>query len=138
MDYGAIRQVKKSVNIPVIASGNILSPELAKMMFDETGCDGISVARGAMGNPWIFKHIAEYMNIGHLPDAITKNKKIDMLNRHLSYIDKYRNTTESGKIGSMRKIATWYLRGFPEAAKMRQNCCRAQSYKDIIKLIGTC
>ncbi|MBN3039578.1 MAG: tRNA-dihydrouridine synthase, partial [Candidatus Omnitrophica bacterium] len=61
VDYEAIRQVKQALKIPLIASGDILSPELAKKMLDETGCDGIAVARGSFGNPWIFSQIEAFL-----------------------------------------------------------------------------
>ncbi|MBU1913027.1 MAG: tRNA dihydrouridine synthase DusB [Candidatus Omnitrophica bacterium] len=66
VDYDAIKDVKKALDIPVIGSGDVLSPELGKKMLDETGCDGLLVARGALGNPWIFEQIKTFL----------KNKKI--------------------------------------------------------------
>ncbi|MBU0671493.1 MAG: tRNA-dihydrouridine synthase family protein, partial [Candidatus Margulisbacteria bacterium] len=67
VDYAAIKAVKDAVSIPVFGSGDVLSPELAKKMFDETGCDGVLVARGSMGKPWIFEQINEYLKTGTLP-----------------------------------------------------------------------
>ncbi len=64
VDYNIIREVKKAISIPLIASGDIFSGPLAKKMFDETGCDGLVVARGSFGNPWIFKKIKEYLRSG--------------------------------------------------------------------------
>jgi tRNA-dihydrouridine synthase B len=59
VDYDSIKKAKNTLHIPVIGSGNILSAKLAKKMFDETGCDGLLVARGAIMNPFIFRHIKE-------------------------------------------------------------------------------
>ncbi|MDD5440152.1 MAG: tRNA-dihydrouridine synthase family protein, partial [Candidatus Omnitrophica bacterium] len=64
VDYDSIRGVKKAVKVPVIASGDILSAQLAKKMFDETGCDALIVARGALGNPWIFREIKAFLETG--------------------------------------------------------------------------
>jgi tRNA-dihydrouridine synthase B len=62
VDYDIIRSVKEAVKIPVIGSGDVFSAELATKMFQETGCDGVAVARGAMGNPWIFRQTAALLN----------------------------------------------------------------------------
>ena len=66
-DWDIIRQVKEAVSIPVIGNGDVFTPEDAKRMVEETGCDGIMVARGAKGNPWIFREIAEYLETGRKP-----------------------------------------------------------------------
>ncbi|MFH1640479.1 MAG: tRNA dihydrouridine synthase DusB, partial [Candidatus Omnitrophota bacterium] len=68
VDYGIIREVKKVIDIPVIASGDIFSPQFAKIMFDETGSDAVIVARGALGNPWIFREITEFIKKGKIID----------------------------------------------------------------------
>jgi len=62
VDYGIIREVKEALNIPVIASGDNLSVMRVQKMFDETGCDGVAVARGALGNPWIFRQITSFLD----------------------------------------------------------------------------
>ncbi len=66
-DWDIIRQVKEAVSIPVIGNGDVFTPENAKRMVEETGCDGIMVAQGAKGNPWIFREIAEYLETGRKP-----------------------------------------------------------------------
>ena len=65
-DWDIIRQVKEAVKIPVIGNGDVFTPEDAKRLLDETGCDGIMVGRGAKGNPWIFKRITHYLETGEL------------------------------------------------------------------------
>ena len=63
-DWDIIRQVKEAVSIPVIGNGDVVSPESAEAMLTETGCDGIMIARGARGNPWIFSQILHYLETG--------------------------------------------------------------------------
>ena len=138
IDYDSIKRIKDSVNIPVFGSGNIFSPEMAKKMFDETGCDGILVARGALGNPWIFKKIEEYLKNGGGSDEVSLEEKKKVLKKHLCYVDKYKAISQSGKIGIMRKIAIWYLKNIPHAARVRSQITSAKSYTDLLEVIEQC
>ncbi|MBI5574528.1 MAG: tRNA dihydrouridine synthase DusB [Elusimicrobia bacterium] len=139
IDYTSIREVKSAVSIPVFGSGNIFSPELAKKMFDETGCDGITVARGALGTPWIFKDIESYLKTGKFikPKNITDKKRI-ALTEHIKYIKKYRERSSEGNVGFMKKIVMWYTKGFPDASSIRNKICKIKNYgqlSDFIKSI---
>ncbi len=135
VNYEAIRAVKYAVNIPVFGSGNIFTPQLAKYMFDNTGCDGILVARGTFGNPWIFRDIEEYLQHGTiLPEKTLLQKKV-VLKKHLSYIAQYRQCTPAGRIGFMRKIALWYMKGFPNASKIRGQINTVADYDALLCFI---
>src|SRR3989338_5712558 len=109
VDYKVIKAVKDSLDIPVIASGDILSAPLAKKMFDETGCDGIVVARGALGNPWIFKQIAQYLKNQKIAGSPTllQIKKVLLKHTKLS-VNQYGE--KSGML-RMRKWVPWYFKG---------------------------
>jgi len=134
VDYEHIKKIKEAVNIPVFGSGNVFSPVLAKKMLDETGCDGVLVARGALGNPWIFGQIEEYLKHSITPREIPIEEKKKALMKHLSYLQKYKDISRKGMVGFMRKIAMWYLKGMPKASRIRENIMRANSYEDIIKV----
>jgi tRNA-dihydrouridine synthase B len=136
IDYESIKNIKAAVKIPVLGSGNVLSPALAKKMFDETGCDGILVARGAFGNPWIFKDIEGFLKNGREPKPVSIETKKKALIKHLSYIDKYKDVSEHGKLGFMRKNAIWYLRSIPHAARARSEIGSAGSYADLLAVIN--
>lgn len=135
IDYASIKAIKKSVHIPVFGSGNVFDPYSAKKMMDETSCDGVMVARGALGNPWIFTEIEEYLKKGKIPNAIDLKERKKVLKKHLSYIEKYNNHTSSGKAGFMRKAALWYMKGFPNAAKIRHEISLVKNYKEMLKLV---
>jgi nifR3 family TIM-barrel protein len=137
VDYEAIRAIKNAVRIPVFGTGNILTAELAKKMFDETGCDGILVARGALGNPWIFGEIERYLKGGEPPPGVDPLTKKRTLLRHLSYIDTYKEISASAKLCHMRKVAIWYTKGFLEATRARARICAARSYAELVDLIET-
>jgi nifR3 family TIM-barrel protein len=135
IDYASIKTVKDSVKIPVFGSGNIFNPELAKKMLDDTSCDGIIVARGAMGNPWIFRDIEQYLATGQVAPTQDLLHRKEVLKRHLGYIEKYRNVKTPGSAGVMRKIAIWYTKNMPGAADMRNKLSRVKNYKEMLKTV---
>jgi len=118
VDYSVIAAVKKAVRVPVIGSGDILSALHAKRMLDETGCDGVLVARGALGHPWIFREIETYLRDGRLPATPPLEIILKTLERHLELaIAEY---TEKRAIKIMRKFVGWYLKGQPNIRAVRQ------------------
>lgn len=135
VDYESIKAVKAALKIPVFGSGNIFSPLLAKKMLDETGCDGIIVARGALGNPWIFKNIARYLENGRLPKDPSLSAKKKALKSHLAYIEKYKDISHSSKTGFMGKVTMWYIKGLYNAGEIRYRISRTKSYKELLELI---
>ena len=137
VDYAAIRAVKQAVTIPVFGSGNVFDPFLAKKMLDDTGCDGALVARGAFGNPWIFQAIDHYLHAGELLPDVPASTRKEVLKRHLAYIEEFRAGQPKGKVGFMRKVALWYLKGFPNAAKMRGQVTAAADYASLLEFIET-
>lgn len=137
VDYEAIREIKNNVKIPVYGSGNIFNPTMAAKMFNETNCDGILVARGALGNPWIFKDIENYLATKkENPEPNIKTKKA-VLKKHLSYIRKYKDLSPSHQVAYMRKIAIWYMRGLANASQVRKNICEVREYNKLIKVIDS-
>ena len=136
IDYESIRAVKEALTIPVFGSGNIFSPSMAKRMVDETGCDGILVARGAFGNPWIFKNIEGYLEKGTIPKAPSLSTKKRVLKKHLAYIEKYKDISAKNMAGFMGKVTMWYLKGIPNATKVRAAIGKIKSYKELIDLIN--
>lgn len=127
VDYAAIRAVKKKVEIPVFGSGDVLSAPLAKKMFEQTGCDGILVARGAIGRPWIFREIEHYLQTGQNLKEFSFEQKIEVLKKHLSYMP--------DKIGLMRSIAIEYLKGWPKAAMIRRLITKARTSGELLAVV---
>ena len=136
VDYESIKATKKALNIPVFGSGNIFNPFMAKKMLDETGCDGILVARGALGNPWIFKNIENYLKNGQPPKNPSLPVKKKVLKKHLAYIEKYKDITHTNKIGLMGKITMWYFKGIYNASKIREQIRTVRSYKELLNLVA--
>lgn len=137
VDYAAIQMIKDTVTVPVFGIGNIFSPERAKLMFDETGCDGIMVARGALGNPWIFSSIEHHLSTGAPGRAPSLRERKAVLKKHLSYVDTFKDMVGHSKVGFMRKVSLWYLRGFPDAASVRSRITSAKSLDAILEIIDS-
>ncbi len=136
VNYEAVRTVKQSVAIPVLGSGDVFDPQSARKMFRETACDGILVARGAFGNPWIFQDIENYLHHDILPQEKSLAEKKAVLLRHLAYVARYKQSVSPrGSIGFMRKIALWYLKGFPNASKIRRHITTVADYDSLREFI---
>jgi len=132
VDYEIIRSVKESVQIPVIASGDALSPERIKCLFSETGCDGVAVARGALGNPWIFPESAEYLNTGRRPERPGGREIAQTMREHLSMtMDLY---GEMIGVIRFRKYFSWYSRGMA-AKDLRKRAFGACSGEEMLHFI---
>ncbi|MGA1824810.1 MAG: tRNA dihydrouridine synthase DusB [bacterium] len=133
VDYEAIRSVKEALDIPVIASGDIFSAQLAKEMLDKTGCDGVMVARGALGNPWIFKEIDELLNNGRVASSPCIEDSIRAMKTQLDhYSDFYE---EKLGIKQFRKFFIWYTRGFPNVKYLRAKVGKIETNDEMIGLI---
>lgn len=126
-DWEIIRKVKESVSIPVIGNGDVFSPEAAKRIFDETGCDGILIARGAMGNPWIFKRCIHYIKTNELLPEPTPGERIDMAIKHALMLIDFKG--EAVGIREMRSHAAWYIKGLRNASAVK-NAINAITQKD--------
>jgi nifR3 family TIM-barrel protein len=128
-DWDIIRQVKEAVSIPVIGSGDVVTPIDAKNMLIQTGCDGIMIARGARGNPWIFEQVKAYLKDGlHKPKPEFK-EVIEMILHHGKLVVEYKG--EYIGMREMRKHVAWYISGFPGSAKFRNRINEIESIKDL-------
>ena len=132
-DWEIIREVKRAVKIPVIGNGDVDSPQKAKALMEETGCDGIMVGRAARGNPWIFREISEYLEKGILRERPSRTEIRDMMLRHTRMQIAYRG--EYGGIREMRKHISWYTAGFPNSAKLRQAVNQAETLSQMETLL---
>ena len=136
VDYESIRKVKKALNIPVIASGDCFSPQLIKRMFDETGCDGVAVARGALGNPWIFESAKMFLKTGKLAKIPEKSEIIKIMVEHLNAECEFYG--EKAGVVIFRKFFAWYTKGFRNIRPQREKCSRIRAKKEFIEVIEEC
>ena len=134
-DWEIIRQVKEAVSIPVIGNGDVDSPEAAKRMLAETGCDGVMVARGAKGNPWIFKRITEYLETGRIPPKPSREEVKAMMLRHGEMMLEFKG--EAAAMREMRKHVAWYTAGWPHSAALRNDINAVETMEALRELIET-
>lgn len=132
-DWSVIKRVKESVKIPVIGNGDVFTPEAAKGLFQETGCDGILVARGAMGNPWIFKRINHYLKTGEILPEPDAGERIDMAVRHAKMLVDLKG--ENTGIREMRKHAAWYIKGLKNSTDIKNKINAIIKKDELINLL---
>ena len=132
-DWNIIRQVKEAVSIPVIGNGDVFTPEDAKRLLDETGCDGIMVGRGAKGNPWIFKRITHYLETGELLPGPTLMEVRDMILRHGKMLTEYKG--EMIAMREMRSHMAWYTKGMRNSAALRCEINQVETLEGLAELL---
>jgi nifR3 family TIM-barrel protein len=134
VDYEVIGKVKSEVNIPVIGSGDVFSARLAKRMLDETGCDGVSMARGAMGNPWIFRESIELLETGVTPPRPDIYEITRVMRKHLDLCLEHYGEKHAPFV--YRKLYIWYTKGLRNVKPLRLKAVRATTREEHLELIG--
>ena len=130
-----IKSVKEALTIPVIANGDIDTPEKAKAVYECTGCDFLMVGRAAMGAPWIFSQINAYLKDGTILPEPSLEEKLNTLLLQVKMMAEYKN--ERTAILESRKHASWYLKGMRGAAAFRRMCGEIDSFMDLEKLCNS-
>lgn len=131
-DWSIIKAVKDNVNIPVIGNGDIKTPEDAKRMLDETGCDAIMIGRGVLGNPWLIEQTVAYLN-GDLVFQPNRLDRVDMCIKHLNYL----SIVKDEKVARLeiRNHIGWYFKGLPGANEIKNKVYQCDSIHDIMQVL---
>lgn len=117
-NWDVIAEVKKAVSVPVIGNGDVMTGQDAIDMMEQTGCDGVMVARGALGNPWIFRDATALWKGEELPEAPSNEERLKTLIKHLDMI--IEDKGERIAVREIRKHVGWYIKGMHGAAAFRR------------------
>ena len=128
-DLDIIKKVKESVKIPVIGNGDITDVKSAKKMFEYTGCDGIMIARGAQGNPWIFKSILDGQD--YVPSY---EERLQIILEHIRY-ELENEENKKNAVFKMRKHIAWYLKSLPNSTYVKDKINREENIEKVIQLL---
>ena len=131
-DWEIIKKLKQEVSIPVIGNGDIKSPQDALKMFEYAGVDGIMIGRAAIGNPWIFMQIQEYLQNGKIIE-ISNEKRLKIILEHINL--QVEELGENTGIKEMRKHMTYYLKGLKDASAIRQKINTIETQKELVECI---
>lgn len=132
-DWDIIARVKESVSIPVIANGDIRTPEDAARVLKHTGCDGVMIARGALGDPWLFGRISEYLRTGAVlpePDAL---RRLEGARQHAMLLREVLGEDRAAR--EMRGHLLWYIKGLAGAPKLRARLMTTGSVEEIMEVL---
>lgn len=133
VDYRVIKEVKEAVKIPVIASGDNITVPLVRKMFDETGCDGVAIARGSLGNPWIFGEVIQFFRDGGQCARPDINERVTVMKDHLDLL--FRHYGEKRGVGIFHKFFIWYTRGIPGMKPLRDRAFRTDTKEGLLNAI---
>ena len=134
-DWDCIRQVKEAVKIPVIGNGDVDSPQAAKALLAQTGCDGVMIGRAAQGNPWIFREVASFLENGTIPARPDPAQKRETILRHAKL--QMETKGEYTAVREMRKHLAWYTAGLPHSARFRQTINTMETMEELLNGVET-
>jgi tRNA-dihydrouridine synthase B len=135
VDYSWIPKIKSAVQIPIIVNGGIISPEIAKHVFDSTGCDGIMIGQAAIHNPWIFIEIKNHLSGKDESNQISLGEKIKMMLEHLRLSIELKG--EMRGVLEIRKYYAGYIHGLPGAAKIRSELMKMTNIEQVTEFANS-
>lgn len=132
-NWSYIKQIKDAVSIPVIGNGDIKTPEDAKRMLDETGCDAVMIGRGVLGNPWLVEQTIEYLDTGTYNPEVTSEDRFQRMIDHANRLI----ALKGEKVGmlEMRSHGPWYIKGMPAASLLRNRLAKVSTKQELLDII---
>lgn len=133
-DWEMIAKVKRAVSIPVIANGDVDSPEAAEKCLEVTGCDGVAIGRGLLGNPWLLNRVDHYLKTGEILPQPSVNERLDMALEHCR--DLILSCGDYQGVHKSRKFFAWYIKKVRDAAKYRNILVQLETFEEIEQTIN--
>ena len=131
-DWDTIREVKEAVNIPVIGNGDVLTPEDALRMLEETNCDAVMIGRGVLGNPWLIKQTINFLKKGTYIKDISYQEKIRQIIDHMDKLIALKG--ENIALLEMRSHAAWYVKGLRGATYVKREISHLSTRQELVDL----
>ena len=132
-NWNIIKDVVNIVKIPVIGNGDVTSPELSKQLLDETGCAGVMIGRGAIGNPWLIKNAVDFIENGTYKKEVSVKERIDMMKKHLNMLIEDKN--EYTAILEFRNHLMFYFKYLPNSKETKVKLCQAKTKDEVIEIL---
>jgi nifR3 family TIM-barrel protein len=132
-DWDMITRVKQAVSIPVIGNGDVNTPEDAKRMLDQTGCDGVMIGRAALGNPWMLYRTVQYLTNGDLPADPSAEEKMRIATLHMDRLINLKG--ERVAVKEMRKHMAWYLKGLRNTARVKDQLMEQTTRDGMVRIL---
>lgn len=136
VDYDSIARVKGALSIPVFGNGGLMSAQKVQEMVERTGVDGVMIARGAFGNPWLFSQVAHLAREGRPAPAVPLSVRREVFFRHMRYLDDYYG--EERAVPLVRKMAVFYFKGIANVTTMRRMVYDAKSLATVRSIVEEC
>ena len=131
-DWSIIKAVKENVSIPVIGNGDVKTPEDAKRMIEETGCDAVMIGRGVLGNPWLIRDCVLFSNNEDIKE-VTIEERINMMKRHLEMLIEDKN--EKAAMLEIRSHLLYYFKAMPDSKKIKNSICTAKTKDELLNIL---
>ena len=129
-DWSLIKELKQTVDIPIVGNGDVTTPELAKRMIEQTGCDYIMIGRGAMGNPFLFEQVNDYLKFGTYK-TYTQKDKTELFIKYLDYASQYKI-----KFSNICQQAMRFTKGLRGGTVFRTSIMRAKTTDDLKSIMS--
>ena len=134
-DWDRIAELKAAVGIPVVGNGDVFTPEDCVRMFRHTGCDGVMIGRAASTNPWIFRQIQQYLEMGSY-ERPSETQRYELLLDYYRMLEADAGKISGHPLGKMKQFATYFTRGIPNGSLLRKSVHQASSTTEAIELVG--